>query len=106
MKISQETFKFFDQELYELKAYFEAMEQELKDTRNDLTRALGQQDKYKEEGDDLLKLVECRKQMASENGIIRLLFLKVLVNILVHEVKNVMIGTTCIDLFSFFFFKC
>lgn len=44
METFSETFKFVDQELCKLKALFESIEQELKDTRNELTKAPGQRD--------------------------------------------------------------
>lgn len=47
-----------DQELCSLKTRYEVMEQKLKNTRTELTRALNQCDKYKEERDELCKLVE------------------------------------------------
>lgn len=58
MEMYQEIFEFVDEELCGLKTCYEAMEEELKNTRTELINALSQQEKFKEERDELCKLAE------------------------------------------------
>lgn len=69
------------------------MEQELKDTCNELTKALGQRDNYKEESDDLHKQANIGNRGQWIKALTRNLFFKVLACILIHEVENVIVET-------------
>lgn len=67
-KTCQETSKFIDQELCGLKTRYEAIEQDLKNIRTELTHALDQWDKYKDERDKLRKLAKYWKQRTLEKS--------------------------------------